>query len=193
MNHGRSSPIPGLLAALIGIGMAIALSWIGILALRSDLILQNVNAPAVNAVANVNTPRNTNTAGNTNVANNANRSANTNATPQPNDDVSFPNGTVSASCSAIDDCILVDRTLDLRSCWPGACGVTDNASADVVSVNAQSYGSYRAREETYQPTDCGPPLGCPVGIAHPELQAECVAGRCAKISRPIEEAPPENR
>ncbi|MBI3963641.1 MAG: hypothetical protein HY341_01450 [Candidatus Kerfeldbacteria bacterium] len=177
--------VPGLVAAAFGIGAAIVLVWIGIRVMMPDGSHVQTNALVTN------TARNTNRTGNANVPINGNRPANTNAVPNPDDPQIFTNGSVSTSCTAIDDCILADRTLDLRSCWPGACKITDNASDDVASVNAASYESYRTREESYRPTDCGPAPGCPVGIGHPEVQAECVASRCAKVVREIEELPPD--
>lgn len=83
------------------------------------------------------------------------------------------------SCSADDECRLVNSELAFSCCWAGACEPMDYSLERWIAVNAQWYEGQR---EQHCPADCGPAPMCAVRVVNDNYTAICQEGICEKTA-----------
>jgi hypothetical protein len=82
------------------------------------------------------------------------------------------------SCTADEDCVLVDRELGFACCWAGACEAINYSEAKWIGVNRDWFE--RERSDNC-PGDCGPAPACAVRSLDENFTARCVDGICEKV------------
>jgi uncharacterized protein YbdZ (MbtH family) len=94
------------------------------------------------------------------------------------------NKEVSISCNSDEDCILVNKEINYRSCWPGSCEIVDYSLEKYVAVNKNSFEEFRKSEAKFRPSakECGPAPLCPVFFKKINriFKAKCVDHICKK-------------
>ena len=101
------------------------------------------------------------------------------------DNIIIGNQSISLVCDIDIDCIIVDKEMSYRSCWPGACAQVDYSLDNYIGVNKESYEKYKESELKFRPSveKCGLMPGCPISLINMNFDAKCVNERCKKIPK----------
>ena len=101
------------------------------------------------------------------------------------DNVIIKNQRISLVCNIDNDCVIIDKDINYRVCWPGACEKVDYSLDKYIAVNEESYEKYKESESKFRPSieECGPMPGCPTWNININFDAKCLNQQCKKIPR----------
>ena len=101
------------------------------------------------------------------------------------DNIIIQNHSISLICEIDSECIIVNREMSYRGCWPGACAQVDYSLDKYIGVNKESYEKYKESELKFRPSmeKCGLRPGCPTSLINGNFDVKCVNEQCKKIPK----------
>src|SRR3989338_2022631 len=92
---------------------------------------------------------------------------------------------ISLECNLDNDCVLINKDLDYRSCRSYRCGIIDYSQDNYIAVNKESFEFFKMSELKFRPFDeeCGPAPECPSRIINDNFVAKCINNLCKKLPR----------
>ncbi|MEW6295310.1 MAG: hypothetical protein AB1467_03360 [Candidatus Diapherotrites archaeon] len=92
-----------------------------------------------------------------------------------------PINNLSIQCSTDNDCLLIDRDVNFKACWPVACLEVDYSLDKWIAVNKNSFETFKLQQAGFRPSDCGPDPGCPIKLINDNYEARCIDKICKKL------------
>jgi len=89
---------------------------------------------------------------------------------------------ISTSCNTSNDCTIINKEINYRSCWPGRCELVDYSLERYISVNKDSFQEFRNSEIKFRPSEaeCYPAPGCNIAIINENFESLCTNNSCTK-------------